>query len=131
MSMPAPPPHAPASGPADTLENALRGWVAPALPDAGFTPQVMLRVARWRHRPGLQAADAWAQLQQHQRRTARQARLTGLGLALGLAAAAAWLLALGPGTGALVLLTGPWAPVLASALGGLAGATAWLTLWSD
>lgn len=115
----------------DPLERALQGWAAPGLPDDGFTLGVLQRVARWRSRPGLQPADAWQRLLAHRRRVARQARYTGLGLGLGLAVAAVWLLAIGREPAGLFSVAGPWALVLASALGGLAGATAWLTQWSD
>ena len=121
----------PESADDDALERTLQGWAAPDVPDDGFTLGVLQRVARWRSRPGLQPAEAWQRVLARQQQMARQARYTGLGLTLGLALTAVWLLAIGPEPVGRLSVAGPWSLVLASALAGLAGATAWLTQWSD
>jgi hypothetical protein len=113
------------------LDQALRAWAAPALPDDGFTQAVLRRVATARTRTGLAPAEAWQRLQTNCQHAARQARLTGLGLLLGLLVALAWLMAGVPVQPGGAAAPWPWALWLGAALAGTAGAVAWLVQQVD
>lgn len=127
MTLPEPPTAHPAD---DALARTLRAWVAPDLPDDGFTAAVLRRVAQDRAHAGVAPADALQRLRSRQRHQARCLRRSGWGLGLGLALAVAWLLATGGGAGAPGSGV-PWGLWLGAALAGTCGAVAWLVQQTD
>ena len=128
MNLPGPPSIDPAD---DALEHALLAWVAPPLPDGGFTQGVLQRVALSRVRTGIAPAEALHSLRAQQLQQARQLRRSGWGLALGVALALAWLLAASGWPGGLAGGAAPWMLWLGAALAGSTGAVAWLTQQAD